>query len=106
MDIATLLGVVIGLGLVVVSIMLGEGVNGFKPFLNYEAALIVLGGTVSAIFVNYPMSQVFGLFKVLKKVLTTTGEDTSEIVTTFVNFAKKGRTEGFLALEGDVKSLK
>src|SRR5580700_11368462 len=106
MDIATLLGVVIGLGLVVVSIMLGEGVNGFKPFLNYEAALIVLGGTVSAIFVNYPMSQVFGLFKVLKKVLTTTGEDTSEIVTTFVNFAKKGRTEGFLSLEGDVKILK
>jgi len=106
MDIATLLGVVIGLGLVVVSIMLGEGVNGFKPFLNYEAALIVLGGTISAIFVNYPMSQVFGLFKVLKKVLTTTGEDTSEIVTTFVNFAKKGRTEGFLALEGDVKNLK
>ena len=107
MDIATLLGVVIGLGLVIVSIMLGEGVAGFKPFLNYEAALIVLGGTISAIFVNYPMSQVFGLFKVLKKVLTTTaGEDTSEIVTTFVNFAKKGRTEGFLALEGDVKNLK
>ena len=76
------------------------------PFSNYEAALIVLGGTVCAIFVNYPMSQVFGLVKVLKKVLTTTGEDTSEIVTTFVNFAKKGRTEGFLALEGDVKSLK
>jgi len=106
MDIATLLGIVLGLGLVIVSIMLGEGVAGFKPFLNYEAALIVLGGTICAIFVNYPMSQVFGLFKVLKKVLTTGGEDTSEIVTTFVNFAKKGRTEGFLALEGDVKSLK
>ena len=105
MDIATFLGVIIGLGLVIVSILLGEGMAGFKPFLNYEAALIVLGGTVSAIFVNYPMSQVFGLFKVLKKVLTTTGEDTSEIVTTFVNFAKKGRTEGFLALEGDVSFL-
>lgn len=106
MDIATLLGVIIGLGLVVVSILLGEGVSGFKPFLNYEAALIVLGGTVSAIFVNYPMSQVFGVFRVLKKVLTAGAEDTSEIVTTFVNFAKKGRTEGFLALEGDVKNLK
>jgi chemotaxis protein MotA len=106
MDIATLLGIFAGLGLVILSILLGEGVAGFKPFMNYEAALIVMGGTFCALLVNYPISQVFGLFKVLKKVLTTSGEDTSEIVTTFVNFAKKGRTEGFLALEGDVKVLK
>jgi chemotaxis protein MotA len=106
MDIGTLLGIIVGLGLVVASILLGEGVAGFKPFLNYEAALIVLGGTCCSLLVNYPIGQVFGLFKVLKKVMTSSGEDTSEIVTTFVNFAKKGRTEGFLALEGDVKNLK
>lgn len=106
MDIASLLGIIVGLGLVVVTIFHAEGLAGFKPFLNYEAAFIVLGGTTCAILVNYPISQVFGLFKVLKKVLSSEGEDTSEIVTTFVNFAKKGRTEGFLALEGDVKVLK
>src|SRR5216683_5471639 len=106
MDIATLLGIVVGAGLVILSIFLGEGVAGFKPFLNYEAFLIVMGGTFCSILVNYPIGQVFGIFKVLKKVMANTGEDTSEIVTTFVNFAKKGRTEGFLALEGDVKLLK
>ncbi len=106
MDIATLLGIVVGLGLVVVSILLGEGVAGFKPFLNYEAFLIVMGGTFCSLLVNYPIGQVFGLMKVLKKVMTSAGEDTSEIITTFVNFAKKGRTEGFLALEGDVKLVK
>jgi len=106
MDIATLLGIFVGIGLVVVSILLGEGIGGFKPFLNYEAFLIVMGGTFCSLLVNYPISQVFGLMKVLKKVMTSTGEDTSEIVTTFVNFAKKGRTEGFLALEGDVKLVK
>jgi chemotaxis protein MotA len=106
MDIATLLGIVVGLGLVVVSILLGEGVAGFKPFLNYEAFLIVMGGTFCALLVNYPIAQVFGIFKVLKKVLNSGGEDTSEIVSTFVTFAKKGRTDGFLALEGDVKLVK
>lgn len=106
MDIATLLGIVVGIGLVVTSILLGEGVAGFKPFLNYEAFLIVMGGTFCALLVNYPISQVFGLVKVVKKVMTAGAEDTSEIVTTFVNFAKKGRTEGFLALESDVKLLK
>src|SRR5262245_32385767 len=106
MDIATLAGIVIGLFLVVVAIFLGEGVEGFKPFLNHEAFLIVMGGTFCALLVNYPIAQVFGIMKVLRKVLTSTGEDTSEIVTTFVNFAKKGRTDGFLALEGDVKLVK
>src|SRR5437764_1254968 len=106
MDITTILGIVVGLGLVAVSILLGEGVAGFKPFLNYEAFLIVLGGTFCAILVNYPLAQVIGLLRVLKKVMTSGGEDTSEIVTTFVNFAKKGRTDGFLALEGDVKLVK
>src|SRR5580704_11212636 len=106
MDIATLLGIFVGIGLVVLAIFLGEGINGFKPFINPEAVLIVMGGTFCALLVNYPISQVFGIFKVLKKVLTSSGEDTSEIVTTFVNFAKKGRTEGFLSLEGDVKNLR
>ena len=106
MDIATLLGIVVGLGLVITSILLGEGIAGFKPFLNYEAFLIVMGGTFCSLLVNYPIAQVFGLMKVLKKVMTSSGEDTSEIVTTFVTFAKKGRTDGFLALEGDVKLVK
>lgn len=106
MDIATLLGIIVGAGLVVLAVLLGEGVAGFKPFLNYEAVLIVMGGTFCALLVNYPLSQVIGLFKVLRKVMSSNVEDTSEIVTTFVNFAKKGRTEGFLALEGDVKLLK
>src|SRR5256885_9243239 len=106
MDIATLLGIVVGLGLVIVSILLGEGVAGFKALLNYEAFLIVMGGTFCSLLVNYPIGQVFGLMKVLKKVMSNAAEDTSEIITTFVNFAKKGRTEGFLALEGDVKLVK
>src|ERR1035437_11147341 len=99
MDIGTLLGIFVGIGLVVLAVFLGEGINGFKPFLNAEALLIVMGGTFCALLVNYPIGQVFGIFKVLKKVLTSSGEDTSEIVTTFVNFAKKGRTEGFLRSE-------
>lgn len=106
MDIATLAGIIIGISLVIISIFMGEGIAGFKPFLNHEAALIVLGGTFCALLVNYPIGQVFGIMKVLRKVLSSTGEDTSEIVTTFVNFAKKGRTDGFLALEGDVKLVK
>lgn len=68
---------------------------------------MVIGGTFCALLVNYPLRQVLGTMKVLKKVLFSTGdEDTTEIVSTFVDFTKKARTEGLLSLEGDVKNIK
>jgi len=107
MDIATILGIIVGLGLVVISILLAEGVKGFVPFLNYEAFFVVMGGTFSALLVNYPIGEILKLAKVTKKVLTSTEqEDTTEIVTTFVELAKKARAEGFLSLENNVKNMK
>jgi len=105
-DIATIGGIVVFLGLVVGSILLMEGFAGFKPFLNLEAFMIVIGGTFCAILVNYTVSQVMGLRKVLAKVLSNQGENTSEIVSTFVNLTKRARTEGLLSLESQVKTIR
>lgn len=106
MDIATIAGILIGGLMVFVTVFHSEGIKGFAPFLNAEAFLIVLGGTFCALLVNYPLSQVFGVFKVLKKVMKNEMIDTQDIVTTFVRFAKKARTDGFLALQDEVKSTK
>lgn len=57
MDIATIAGIVVGLGLVAVSVILSEGIAGFKPFLNMEALFVVMGGTFCALLVNYPMKK-------------------------------------------------
>jgi len=106
MDIGTIAGILAGLLMVFLTIFHAEGMKGFLPFLNAEAVLIVMGGTCCALLVNYPMSQVLSVFRVLKKVMSNETVDTSEIVTTFVKFAKKARTEGFLALQEDVKGTK
>ncbi len=106
MDIATIAGILIGGLMVFTTVFHAEGMKGFKPFMNAEAFLIVLGGTFCALLVNYPISQVFGMFKVLKKVMGNYTVDTQEIVTTFVKFAKKARTDGFLALQDEVKNTK
>jgi len=106
MDISTIAGILIGGLMVFLTIFHAEGLKGFLPFLNAEAFLIVMGGTFCAILVNYPISQVLGLFKVLKKVMSNETVDTQGIVTTFVKFAKKARTDGFLALQEDTKQTK
>lgn len=106
MDLATLGGIIVGGLMVFATVFKSEGMAGFKPFLNAEAILIVVGGTICAVLVNYPFSQVVGLFRVLKKVMSNSKIDTQVIVETFVRFAKKARTDGFLALEEELKTTK
>jgi chemotaxis protein MotA len=106
MDISTIAGILIGGLMVFFTIFHAEGLKGFAPFMNAEAFFIVMGGTFCAILVNYPISQVLGLFKVLKKVMSNDAIDTQDIVTTFVKFSKKARTDGFLTLQEDVKQTK
>lgn len=106
MDIATIAGIVVFLGLTVTSIYMGDGLAGFKPFMNMEALIMVMGGTLCATLVNYPMSQVIGVGKIIKKTLMSHGEDNSYLVITFVNLAQKAKKDGFLALQGDLKGIK
>ncbi|PIR19187.1 MAG: motility protein A [Elusimicrobia bacterium CG11_big_fil_rev_8_21_14_0_20_64_6] len=107
MDIATIAGIFTFFGLTVFMIFHSEGVAGFKPFMNLEAVFIVMGGTVCATLVNYPLAQVIGVGKIIKKTLMSHGEDdTSEIVVTFVNLSQKAKKEGFLALQADLKGIK
>lgn len=105
MDIATVMGILVFFGLVVASIFLTEGWAGFQPFFNLEAFFVVIGGTFCSLLVNYPLSQVIGLGRVLRKVLLSSGDDTFDIVTTFVALSQKAKRDGFLALEGDVRGI-
>lgn len=105
MDIATLTGIFIFLGFVFGAIYHSGGVEAFRPFINMEAGLIVMGGTFCALLINFPLSSVISVTKVLKKVLTTKGEDTSKLVSIFVGLSQKAKKEGFLALQADVQAI-
>lgn len=107
MDIATLSGIIVFLGFVFAAVFVGGEykLSAFDPFINLEAGLVVMGGTFCAILVNYPMSAVIGVGKVLRQVMTSKGEDTSRLVVTFLGLSQKAKKEGFLALEADVKAI-
>lgn len=107
MDIATIAGIFTFFGLTVFMIFHSEGAAGFKPFMNMEAVFIVMGGTFCATLVHYPISQVIGVGKIIRKTLFSHGEeDGSGIVVTFVALAQKAKKEGFLSLQADLKNIK
>ncbi|MDY7038017.1 MAG: motility protein A [Thermodesulfobacteriota bacterium] len=103
MDIATVLGVISAFGLVLVAIFMGGGIN---IFINIPALMIVVGGTLGATMINYPLKDVFGVSKVVKNALFTTNISINELIKRFLDFASKSRKEGILSLESELKDVK
>ncbi len=102
MDIATILGVISAFGLVCLAIFMGGGI---KLFINVPALMIVVGGTLGATMINYPLRDVFGVFKVVRKALFARSISVADLIKRFVSYAQKSRKEGILALEGEVKNV-
>ena len=103
MDLATILGVICAFGLVCIAIFMGGGV---QLFINLPALMIVVGGTLGATMISYPLRDIFGVFNVVKKALFTRSIPVNELIKRFLSFAKKSRKEGILALESDLKEVK
>lgn len=102
MDISTLIGIVIAFGLVIISILLGgDG----TWFINYPSIMIVLGGTMGATLLSYPLSEVLSVFKVAKNVFLHRPQIPSQLIPLIARFAKKARREGILSFESLLKDI-
>ena len=102
MDIATFIGVISSFGLLLISIMMASGLS---AFINIPSVLVVLGGTVCATMINYPLKDVINSIKVMQKAFFTTSLTFGEVISNFVNFANKARKEGILALESSLPEI-
>ena len=102
MDIATILGIVAAFGLVIASIFMGGGLS---LFINIPSLMIVVGGTLGATMINYPIKDVIGVIGVAKKAILAKEISLNDIIKRFVEYAKKSRKEGILSLESEIKDL-
>jgi chemotaxis protein MotA len=102
MDIATIVGVVSAFGLVLAAIFMGGGLS---LFINVPSLLIVVGGTLGATMINYPLKEVLGVMSVVKNALFTQNTSVGTVIKRFMDFAYKTRKEGILALENELKEV-
>lgn len=96
MDIATILGLVFGLGLMAWAILMG---GSFMLFVDVPSIIIVIGGTVCTMFIKNTMSEVFGSFGIFMKAIMVEAKSPEEYVTNLTNLANLARKDGILALE-------
>lgn len=102
MDLATLLGILVASGLVLGSILMG---GSGAWFINYPSLMIVIGGTMGATLINYPLSDVISVFKVTKNAFRNRSYAPISVIPRMVQFAKKARREGILSFENQLKQI-
>ena len=96
MDVATLLGIIFGSGLVMGAILMGGQAI---LFINVAGLLIVVGGCFSALFVKFPMKTVLLTFKVTAKAFLEKTQDLEALIDEIAEVATINRRDGTLALE-------
>ena len=104
MDFATIIGVVVG----TVAVLMGMIFKGVPPgeLLNPAAILIIIFGTVGAVMIAFPLSElkrVPKLFGVLFK--EKKNQTDAEIIRLFSDLADSARREGLLSLESRTADL-
>ncbi|TWU02168.1 MotA/TolQ/ExbB proton channel family protein [Stieleria varia] len=104
MDIATILGLILGFGLILVSIAMGGG--GLGPFIDIPSGMIVFGGAIAASLINFPLKNNLGAFGVIMKCFLFKLPDAADTIAQFKQFAEIVRKDGLLALEDKVSEIK
>jgi chemotaxis protein MotA len=103
MDILSVLGIIIAVGAIVAGQALEGGHIG--SIIQGTAFIIVIGGTVGAVMLNYPMPIFLKALKSLGMVFGNVHVDQKGIIAKVVELSNISRKQGLLALEGQIKNL-
>jgi len=103
MDIATVLGIVISIGLILSSIILGGGT--FGAFIDAPSFMVVCGGAVAAAMISFPMKNFLGVFGVGMRTIFYKIDSIPNLIEVLVSLAETARRDGLLALEGRLEEI-
>ena len=103
MDKGTLSGLLLAFAGILGGLVL-DGGNVFQ-ILQPTAALIVLGGTIGAVLVTYPLPVVKASFKRLSSVFREQTIDLEAVVREIVGYAHEARRHGIVALDASLPGI-
>lgn len=98
MDLASLIGTLLGVGGVVGGQLLEGGQ--MHQIMQGTAGIIVMGGTLGAMFLSFPMSDIKRAFSMIPSIYTNVNIDPRDTIDEIIRIATIARKEGVLAVEG------
>src|SRR5206468_10979963 len=103
MDLLTVIGFILAIGAIVGGQLLEGG--HVSSIVQLTAAVIVIGGTVGAVMVNYPMAIFLKALANSKMIFFNVHVDSRAMIAQIVQLATLSRKQGLLALEDKLKTL-
>jgi len=95
-DLATLLGLIITFGFILGAMIAGGPII---LFINIPSLLIVVGGSIAVVLMQFTLAQFFGAFKVAMKAFFHKSTDAVELIEQAGVLANIARKQGMMALE-------
>lgn len=104
MDKTTIPGVVLAIG----CILLGQKIEGghVSSLLQLTAFIIVMGGTIGAVMVAFPFSELKKGLAMTRQAITDRSSDVPELMKQLLELAGIARRDGVLALESKLTEIK
>ncbi len=104
MDIATIAGLILGVGAVVLSYIMEGG--HLSAVLQAPAMLLVIGGTIGAATMTTSFKLLTNLPVILRIAFFSPKMDPVGIIEEIIRLAEKSRKEGLLSLEKEMKAIR
>ena len=96
MDRGTLIGFLLGVGLLVWTIAVGPNP---RIFLHPQSLVVVFGGIMASTLIRFPLSNVRSALAVASRAFFTQAASPHTVVTNLVALSQRARREGILGLE-------
>ncbi len=96
MDLGTIVGLFVASALMIASIIMG---GPLVLFIDVRSVVLVLFGSIAAMFVAFPSNRMLRTFSVVKNAFLTTPRKPDEVLQLMREMSSRARREGLLVLE-------
>jgi chemotaxis protein MotA len=103
-DKSSLGGIVLALGGILLGLILEGG--RIAQIIQPTAALIVFGGTIGAVFLQYPLRVILAAGKNLGGVFVDPSRDPQQLIREIVGYAHKARKDGIVSLDSELSTIR
>lgn len=103
---STLLGLLLGIAILATNTYDFEKMQFITVFFDLKSALIVLGGVLAAVLINYPVKQLVCIFHGFKIALSRESEAEREVLDKLLDLAYFAQKNGVIALERRINEFK
>lgn len=104
MGLANVIGILLGWGLIITSILLG-GFEKIRLFIDIPSVCIVFGGTIASCLVAYPLATMLKAHKYIMISFTAKERNPLKVIEQIVALSESARREGLLSLENHLDEI-